>query len=153
MVGRAIGCASSAPGDAITESRSTAHDFVLVYQQLLRSTDRRRVDAVPGAWAYSFHNASERGSFLPLRSLHWSVFVLVLRRRVCRMESLGRGHLLGADSSTPVFERSRGIDNCAVSGDMGDDWNPASENSKTVALPGGMRAIYCSVAHKLRCPL
>ena len=97
LVGRAIGCASSASGGAIAESRSTADDFLLVPQQLLRSTDRRRVDAVPGGRAYSFHNTSQRGPVLPLRGVHRPVLVVVFRRRACRMEPLGRGHLLGAD--------------------------------------------------------
>ena len=97
MVAGAIRCASSAFGGTIAESRSTAHDFVLVYQQLLRSTDRRRVDALPRGRAYSFHNASQRGPFLSLRRIHWSVFVLVFGRSVCRIESLGEGRLLGAN--------------------------------------------------------
>ena len=64
------------------------------------------------------------------------------------MEPLGPGHLLGADPSTPFFKRTRGIDNCAVSRDVGDDWNPAPADGPTVALPGSMRAIYWSVARK-----
>jgi hypothetical protein len=153
LVGCAIGCASSASGGAIAESRSTADDFLLVPQQLLRSTDRRRVDALPGGQAYSFHNTSQRGPVLPLRSVHSPVLVVVFRRRACRMEPLGQGHLLGADPSTPFFKRPRGIDNCAVSRDVGDDWNPATADSPTIALLGSMRAICWSVARKLRRPL
>src|SRR6266487_1994152 len=90
---------------------------------------------------------------LPLCGVHRPVLVVVFRRRACRMEPLGRGHLLGADPSTPFFDRLGAIDRCAVSRDMGDDWNSAPADSPTIALLGGMRAIYWSVARKLRCPL
>src|SRR6478672_11490908 len=89
----------------------------------------------------------------PIRSVHRPVLVVVFRRRACRMEPLGRGHLLGANPSTPFFKRPRGIDNCAVSRDVGDDWNPATADSPTIALLGSMRALCWSVARKLRGPL
>src|SRR4030095_13351057 len=109
---------SSASGGTIAESRASAHDFVLVYQQLLRSSNRRRVDAVPGRRAYSFHNASQRGPFLSMRGIHWSVFVLVFRRRVCRIESLGAGRLLGTDPDTTLLKCARGLNNRAVASNV-----------------------------------
>jgi hypothetical protein len=153
VVGRAIGCASSASGSAITESRSAGHDFVLVYQQLLRSTDRRRVDAVPGGRAYSCHNASQRRPFLSLRSIHWSVFVLVFRRRVCRIESLGAGRLLGADPDTTFLKCARGINNRAVDRNVGDNRNFGPANGSTLALFGGRYSLFRPVAGRLRCTL
>ncbi len=47
LVVRAAGRVSCAFGGAIPESRSTADDFMLVHQQFVRSTDRRRFDTLP----------------------------------------------------------------------------------------------------------
>jgi len=77
---------SGALGGAIAESCSTIDDFMLVHQQLVRSADRRRLDALPDRRTDSLHNASQRRHFLPLRSGHRPVFVLVFGRRVCGME-------------------------------------------------------------------
>ena len=129
LVARAIGCVSGAFGGAIAESRSAADDFVLVCQQLLRSSNWRRLDALPGWRAYSFHDTSQRGPFLPLRGIHWSVSVVVFRRRVCGMESLGTGRLLGADPDTTFFKCARGINNRAVDRNVGDERNSGPANS------------------------
>jgi len=104
VVARVISCVSGAFGSAITESRSAADDFELVCQQLLRSSNCRRLDALPRWRAHSLHDASLCGPFLPLRGIHWSVSVLVFRRWVCRVESLGTGRLLGADPDTTFFQ-------------------------------------------------
>ena len=74
---RTAGCASGAFGGAIAESRSTADDSLLVHQQLLRSRNRRELDALLNWRAYSLHNTSQRGLFLSLRGIYWSFSVLV----------------------------------------------------------------------------
>ena len=70
----------------------------------LRSSNWRRLDALPGWRADSLHNASQRGPFLSLRSIYWSVSVLVFRRRVRGVESLGARRLLGVDPNTAIFK-------------------------------------------------
>ena len=119
LVARVISCVSGAFGGAIAESSSAADEFELVCQQLLRSSNWRRLDALPGWRAYSLHDTSHRGPFLPLRGIHWSISVLVFRRRVCGMESLGTGRLLGADPDTTFFKCARGVNNRAVDRNVG----------------------------------
>ena len=114
LVVRAAGRVSGALGGATAESRSTLDDFVLVYQQLVRSSDRRGPDALPGWRTDSLQEPSKRKHFLSLRSIHRSVFVLVFRRGVCGMESLGPRHLLEADPNTVFFKRPGGINSGAV---------------------------------------
>src|SRR5206468_4174657 len=97
LVVRPAGRVSGALRSATTESRSTADDFVLVHQQLVRSSDQRRPDSLSRWPTNSLQEPSRRGHFLSLRSNHRSVFVLVSRRGVCGMESLGPGRLLEAD--------------------------------------------------------
>ena len=156
LVACVIGGASSAFGGAIAESRSAADDFKLVCQQLLRSSNRRRLDAVPGGRAHSLHDPSHRGPFLPLRGIHWSVSVLVFRRRVCGMESLGAGRLLGADPDTTFFKCARGINNRAVDRNVGDEWSsgPAkarlSRYLEACALFLGLLAVSYAVLYELR---
>src|SRR4029450_10531303 len=114
LVGRPAGRVSSPLGGASAESRSTVDDFVLVHQQLLRSSDRRRSDALSRRRTDSIHKPSERRHFLSLRSIPRSIFVLVFRRGVCRMESVGPRLLLGVDSNTIFFKRPGSINNSAV---------------------------------------
>src|SRR5262249_43886785 len=83
----------------------------------------------------------------------WSVFVLVFRRRVCRLESLGTGRLLGTDPDTTFFKCARGINNRAVDRNLGDDWNFSPANGPTLALFGSRCSLFRSVAGRLRCTL
>ncbi len=141
LVVRPVGRISGALRSATTESRSTLDDFGLVHQQLVRSTDQRGPDALSGWPTNSLQEPSRRGRFLSLRSPDRSVFVLVSRRGVCGMESLGPGRLLEADPNTIFFKRPGGINSCAVDRHVGDEWNSASAESATFELPGGMRSL------------
>ena len=124
---------SGALGGASAESGSTVDDFMLVHQQLVRSIDRRRSDALSRRRTDSIHEPSKRRHFLSLRSIHWSVFVLVFRRGVCRMESLGPRHLLGVDPNTIFFKRLGGINNGAVDRNVGDERNSGPANGLDVS--------------------
>ena len=100
-----------------------------------------------------FTTPSQRGPFLPLRGIHWSVFVLVFRRRVCGMESLGAGRLLGADPDTTFFKCARGVNNRAVDRNVGDEWKFGPENSIDVRVIWRHASLSRSVGGQLRCPL
>jgi len=153
LVVRPPGRVSGAFGGPTTKSRSTPDDLVLVHQQLVRSSDRRGPDALSRWRTDSLQEPSKRKHFLSLRSIHRSVFVLVFRRGVCGMESLGPGHLLGADPNTIFFKRPGGINSGAVDRNVGDEWNSGAANSSTLALPGVMRSFSGSVLGQLRCSL
>ena len=86
LVVRPVGRVSGALGGAIAESRSAADDFGLVHQQLMRSGDRCGPDALPDRRTNSVREPSKHRYFLSLRSIHWSVSVLIFRRRICGME-------------------------------------------------------------------
>src|SRR5438132_13815791 len=77
LVVRPAGRVSAALGGPTAESRSAPDDFVLVHQQLVRSSDRRGPDALSRWWTDSLQEPSKRKHFLSLRSIHRSVFVLV----------------------------------------------------------------------------
>ena len=81
-------------------------DFKLVHQQLVRSSNWRGLDALLGWQANSLHNTSQRGPFLSLRGVYWSFSVLVFRRRVRGVESLGPRRLLGVDPDTVIVQCS-----------------------------------------------
>src|SRR5262249_2590419 len=153
LVACVIGCASSAFGGAIAESCPTADDFMLVHQQLLRSRNRRRLDALLGRRTYSLHNASQRGPLLSLRSFHRSVSVLVFRRRLRGVEPFGARRILGVDPNTVIFQCRLSVNHCPVDCDMGHEWSSAHENSITFALPGGMRRLSRFAGNQLCCPL
>ena len=153
LVVRPAGSVSGALGGATAESRSTADDFVLVHQQLVRSSDRRGPDALSRWRTDSLQKPSKRKHFLSLHSIHRSVFVLVFRRGVCGMEPVGPRHLLGADPNTIFFKRPGGINSGSVDRHVGEEWNSSPANSSTPALPGGMRSLSQSVLGQLRCSL
>ena len=153
LVVRAAGRVSCAFGGAIPESRSTADDFVLVHQQFVRSTDRRRFDTLPRRRTDSLQKPSQRGDFLPLRSVRRPASVLVPRRRVRGMESLGPRQLRAADPDTTIFKCSCGTNSRATDHNVGDDRNLRPANRPTFALPRSMRSFYWTVAGQLRCPL
>ena len=114
LVVRPVGRVSGALRSATAESRPTPDDFVLVRQQLVRSSHQRGPDALCRWRTDSIHEPSKRRHFLSLRSIHRSVFVLVFGRGVCGMESLGPGRLLEADPNTIFFKRPGGINSCSV---------------------------------------
>src|SRR5207237_4762954 len=113
----------------------------LVYQQLVGSSDRSGADALSRWRTDSLRERSKHRRLLSLRSIHWSVFVLVFRRRVCGMEWLGPGHLLGTDPNTIFFERPGGINSSPVDRNVGNERNYSTANSPTFALPGGNRSL------------
>ena len=135
---RTFGCISGALGGAIAESCSTADDFMLVHQQLVRSSHQRGPDALSRWPTDSLQEPSRRRHFLSLRSPDRSVFVLVFGRGVCGMESLGPGRLLEADPNTIFFKRLGGINSCAVDRHVGEERNSAPAESSAFELPGGM---------------
>ena len=153
LVVRAAGRISGAFGGAIPESRSTADDFVLVHQQFVRSTDRCRFDTLPRRRTDSLQKPSQRGDFLPLRSVRRPASVLVPRRRVRGMESLGPRQLRAADPDTTIFKCSCGTNSRAVSSNVGDDRNFGPPDGPTFALLGSMRSLCWPVAGQLRCPV
>ena len=138
---RATGRFSGALGGAIAESCSTPDDFMLVHQQLVRSTDQRGPDALSRWPTDSLQEPSRRRDFLPLRSPHRSVFVLVFGRSVCGMESLWPGRLLEADPNTIFFKCPGGINSGAVDRYVGEERNSAPAESLSFELPGGMRSL------------
>ena len=141
LVVRPAGRVSGALCSATTESRSTPDDLVLVHQQLVRSSHQRGPDALSGWQTDSLQEPSRRRDFLPLRSPHRSVFVLVFGRGVCGMESLGRGRLLEADPNTIFFKCPGGINSGAVDRYVGEERNSTPADSSTFKLPGGMRSL------------
>ncbi len=141
LVVRSAGCVSGALHSATTESHSAADDFVLVHQQLVRSSDQRGPDALSRWQTDSLHEPSRRGHFLSLRSPHQSVFVLVFGRGVCAMESLGPGRLLEADPNTISFKRPGSINSGAVDRHVGEERNSAPAKRSTLTLPGGVRSL------------
>jgi hypothetical protein len=153
LVVRPAGRVSCALRDRTAESRSAADDFVLVYQQLLRSADRRGSDVLPGGWAHSVHKPSQRGYFLPLCSVHRSVFVVVPGCGVCKMECVGAGQLLGADSNTIFFKRSGGVNRGTVDRNVGDQRNCGPANSWTCVFARGMPSPFWSAIELFRCSL
>ncbi len=116
---RTAGRISGALGGAVAEPRATLDDFKLVHQQLVRSINWRGPDALLGWQANSLHNTSQRGPFLSLRGVYWSFSVLVSRRRVRGMESLGPRRLLGVDPDTVIVQCSLGVNHRAVDRDVG----------------------------------
>ena len=140
-------------GGAIAEWCSTPDDFVLVHQQLVRSSDQRGPDALSRWRTDSLQEPSRSRHFLSLRSTRRSVFILVFGRGVCDMESLGPGRLLEADPNTISFERPGGINSCAVDRHMGEERNSSPAEISTFELPGGMRSLCYSVLGQLRCSL
>ena len=100
---RTAGRISGALGGTIAESCSTADDFMLVHQQLVRSADRRRLDALPGRRTDSLHNASQRRHFLSLRSIRGSVFSSFLDAAFVLWNNWGKDTYSGADPDTPFF--------------------------------------------------
>ena len=153
LVVHLAGRISRALRGAIAESRSTPDDFVLVHQQLVRSSNQRGPDALSRWRTDSLQEPSRCGHFLYLRRPHRSVFVLVFRRGVCGMELLGPGRLLEAGPNTISFERPGGINNCAVDRHVGEEPNSSPAESSTFELPGGVRSLCYSVLGQLRCSL
>ena len=135
LVVHPAGSVSGALGDATAKSRSTPDDFVLVRQQLVRSTHRRGANALSCRRTDSLHKPSQRGDFLPLRGVCRSVFVLFFRRGLRSMESLGPGRLLEADPNPIFFKRPGSVNSGSVDPNVGDDWNFRPANSPTFALP------------------
>ena len=119
----------------------------------VRSSDRRRLDALRCWRADSLHKSSQRRLFLPLRGIYRSVSVLVFRRRVRGVESLGARRLLGVDPYTVIFKCRLSVNHRAVDRNMGHEWSSAPENSITFALLGGMRPLSRFVGSQLCCPL
>ena len=68
LVVHLAGRISRALGGAIAESRSTLDDFVLVHQQLVRSSDQRGPDALSRWRTDSLQKPSRSRHFLSLRS-------------------------------------------------------------------------------------
>ena len=153
LVGDTAGRIAGAFGGASAESGSTVDDFVLVHQQLVRSSDRRRPDALSYRRTDSIHEPSKRRHFLSLRSIPRSVFVLLFGRGVCDMESLGPRRVLGVDPNTIFFKRLGGINSGAVDRNVGDPRNLGPANGSTFALPGGVRSFFWSVLGQLCCSL
>ena len=144
---------SGALGGAVAEPRATVDDLKLVRQQLVRSSDWRGLDALLGWRAYSLHSPSQRRLFLSFRGIYRSFSVLVFRRRVRGVESLGSQRLLGVDPNTVIFKRHLSVNHRAVDRNMGHEWSSASENSITFALLGGMHTLFRFVGSQLCCPL
>jgi hypothetical protein len=100
-----------------------------------------------------FQSLRKCGHFLPLRSVYRPVFVLVFRRRVRGVESLGARRILGVDPSAAIFQCRLSVNHRAVYPNVGDEWSSASENSITVTLLGGMHPLSRFVGSELCCPL
>ncbi len=133
---RTAGRISGALGGAVTEPRATVDDFKLVHQQLVRSSNWRGLDALLGWQANSLHNTSQRGLFLSLRGVYWSFSVLVSRRRVRGMESMGQRRLLGVDPDTVIVQCSLGVNHRAADRDVGHQGSSSPADSVTLALLG-----------------
>ena len=150
---RAAGRVPRAFGGTVTERRSATDDHVLVHQQRFRSSDRRRFDVLCYWRPDALPKSAQCGHFLPLRSVHRPVFVLVFRRRVRGVESLGARRILGVDPSAAIFQCRLSVNHRAVNRNVGDEWSSAPENSITAALLGGMRPLSRFVGSELCCPL
>ena len=140
VVGRAVGCASSASGSAIAESRSTADDHVLVHQQLLS-------EAVIGAGLMRYVIGGPI-RFTTLRNVGLFclcvVFIGPFLSSFLDAAFVVSNHW-GQDGYWELirirlfFKCALGINNRAVDSNVGDNWNFGPANGLTLALFGSMR--------------